>query len=155
MDGNTWLLFIIGFAVATVLFGLGIWLYPRLNSQKGTPQDEAIKAFLMPLIFDGICAAYRVSEMGVDVAGQRLRGLDKKKIADSVYSLLPAKIGSFDIAVVKQVVTQQQFEQLVQNAFEQFDSFYADHHNHFDELFQQWITANRPAAATAPSISSD
>jgi hypothetical protein len=93
----------------------------------------------------GISAAFRLSERSVEEAHQRIKGVDKKMIADSIYGMLPDKIGNFDISLVKRVVTQQRFEQLVQDAFDRFDRFFVEHQQHFDDLFEKWMGENAPA----------
>jgi len=103
----------------------------------------------LPIIYEAICAAYRVSEQALDEIGDRIRGLDKKGIADSVYAMLPDKIGGYDLTVVKAVIGQERFEQLVQDAFDRFDRFYKTHRDHFDEQFEKWKESQAPAPAEA------
>lgn len=146
MDQNAWLMFFVGIAVTSGLFALGVVLYPRLKrEQQGYPLEAAIEAALLPVIYDGICAAYRMSERSMDELRQRIKGADKKKIADSIYRMLPEQVGSFDLSLVKHVITQERFEQLVQDAFDRFDRFFVEHQAHFDQLFEQWKGENRPA----------
>ncbi len=145
MDQNAWIMLLVGIAVSCGLFALGVVLYPKLKAEKqGYPYEAEIEAALLPVIFQGICAAYRLSEQGVDDVHQRIQGADKKKIADSIYAMLPEKIGSFDLALVKRIVTPERFEQLVQNGFDSFDRFFIEHQTHFDELFNQWKAGNAP-----------
>ncbi|HET7089935.1 MAG TPA: hypothetical protein VFL17_14960, partial [Anaerolineae bacterium] len=99
-------------------------------------------AALLPIIFEGICTAYRLSERSVDEVRQRIKGADKKKIADSIYSLLPEKVGNFDLSLVKRIVPRERFEQLVQDAFDRFDRFFVEHQARFDELFEKWKVDN-------------
>ena len=74
--------------------------------------EAQIEAALLPLIFQGLCSAYRLSEKGVDEIHCRIKGVDKKNIAKTVYRMLPEKIGESDLSVVKTVVTQERFETL-------------------------------------------
>ncbi len=146
MDQNAWIMLLVGIAVSCGLFALGVVLYPKLKTEKqGYPYEAAIEAALLPVIFQGICAAYRLSEQSVDAVHQRIKGADKKKIADSIYAMLPDKIGDFELALVKRIVTPERFEQLVQNGFDSFDRFFVEHQKHFDELFEQWKVGNAPA----------
>ncbi|MCA1553480.1 MAG: hypothetical protein LC737_03790, partial [Chloroflexi bacterium] len=88
-----------------------------------------------------------------DQGFDRLKGADKKQLADSVYKLLPERVGDHDVTFVKTFVTQERFEALVQNAFDQFDQFYLTHHTHFDEEFHQWAAQNKPVIpSSATSI---
>lgn len=146
MDQNAWIMLFVGIAVSSGLFALGVVFYPKLKSEEqGYPMEAAIEAALLPIVFEGICAAYRMSEQGVDELHQRIKGADKKKIADSIYRMLPDKVGDYDLSLVKHLITQERFEQLAQDAFDRFDRFFVEHQAHFDELFEQWKGDNVPA----------
>ena len=146
MDQNAWIMLLVGIAISCGLFALGVVLYPKLKTEKqGYPYEAEIEAALLPIIFQGICAAYRLNEQSVDAVHQRIKGADKKKIADSIYAMLPDKIGNFELALVKRIVTPERFVQLVQNGFDSFDRFFVEHQQHFDELFEQWKAGNAPA----------
>jgi hypothetical protein len=146
MDQNAWIMLFVGIAVSSGLFALGVVLYPKLKQEtQGYPLEAAIEAALLPIIYEGICAAYRMSEKSVDEFRQRIKGADKKKIADSIYRMLPDKIGDYDLGLVKYLVAQERFEQLVQDAFDRFDRFFVEHETHFDELFEKWKADNAPA----------
>ena len=145
MDQQAWIMFFVGLALASSVLALGVIYYPRLKNQKqGYPFEAAIESALLPLVYDGICAAYRLSERSVDEIHQRIEGADKKKIADTIYSMLPEKIGDFELVLVKRVVTKERFEQLAQDAFDRFNRFFVEHQKHFDELFQKWASENPP-----------
>ena len=105
-------------------------------------EGSEIEATLLPIIFQGICSAYRLSEKSVDDIHQRIKGVDKKKIADSIYGMLPEKIGVFEVVLVKRIVSRERFEQLVQNAFDGSDRFFIEHQAHFDDLFEKWKASN-------------
>jgi hypothetical protein len=143
MDQNAWTMLLVGIAISSGLFALGVVLYPKLRTEKqGYPFEAEIEAALLPIIFNGICSAYRLSEQSVDNIHQRIRGADKKKIANSIYAMLPDDIGIFKVVLVKRIVSQERFEQLVQNVFDSSDRFFVEHQAHFDELFERWKTAN-------------
>ncbi len=126
-------------AIAGAIVALGVWLLPKLkNEEQGYPYEAEIEAVLVPLIFQGICSAYRVSEWGMEQVGQKMAGLDKKAIANAVYALLPDQIGKFPLYVVKRIVTPERFEQLVQNVFDQFDRHFATFEGKYGELFDEW-----------------
>ena len=145
MDQNAWIMFFVGIGVSAGLLALGVALYPKLRrEQQGYPMEAAIEAALLPVIFEGICAAYRMSEKGVDELHERIQGADKKKVADSIYRMLPDTVGNYDLSLVKSLVTEERFQQLVQDAFDRFDRFFVVHQAHFDELFEQWKAENAP-----------
>lgn len=145
MDQNAWIMLLVGIAITAALFAVGIVLYPKLKNEKqGYLFESAIEAALLPIIFQGVCAAYRLSEKNVDEARARLKGADKKKVADSIYRMLPDRVGQFELTLVKRVVTQERFETLVQNAFDNFDCFFVQHQKHFDDLFKKWSSENKP-----------
>lgn len=146
MDQNAVIMLFVGIAVTSGLFALGVVLYPRLKSERqGYPFEAAIEAVLLPVIFQGICSAYRLSERSVDEVHQRIQGADKKRIADSIYGLLPEKVGDFDLNLVKRIVSKERFEALVQDGFDRFDRFFVQHEARFDELFEKWRAANTAA----------
>src|ERR1044071_7581090 len=102
MDQNAWTMLLVGIAISASLFALGVVLYPRLKTERqGYPFEAEIEAALLPVIFQGICSAYRLSENSMDNIQQRIKGADKKKIADSIYAMLPDKIGVFEVILVK------------------------------------------------------
>jgi hypothetical protein len=134
------------FVAATVaLVSLGAWAYPKLRKEEqGYPTEAIIEAALLPWIYDGICAAYRLSELGVDEAHRRMAGADKKAIADSIYAMLPDEVGGFDITFIKRIVTKERFGELVQNTYDRFDTFFVEKRGHFDRLFDEWKEENAP-----------
>ena len=145
MDSNAWIMFFVGIAVTSGLFALGVVFYPKLKAERqGYPFEAAIEAALLPIIFQSICAAYRLSERSVDELHQRLQGADKKEIADSIYGMLPDKIGDFDLNLVKRIVPKERFEQLVQDTFDRFDRFFVQYQGHFDDLFEHWAADSQP-----------
>ena len=136
---NEWIWLFVGLATASGLFALLVVLYPKLKGEtQGYPLEAIIEPLLLPIIYQAICAAYRMSEQAIDDIGDRIRGMDKKAIADSVYAMLPDTIGGYDITVVKAAISQERFVQLVQDAFDRFDRFYKTHREHFDEQFKGW-----------------
>lgn len=146
MDQNAWIMLFVGIGTSAGLLALGVVLYPKLKrEEQGYPMEAAIEAALLPLIFEGICAAYRMSEKGVDELHQRIQGADKKKIADSIYRMLPDRVADYDLSLIKNVISEERFEQLVQDAFDRFDRFFVQHQAHFEELFEQWKAENAPA----------
>ena len=102
MDQNAFVMLMVGVAIASALFAVGVVVYPKLKSQRQNyPFEAEIEAALLPLIFNGLCAAYRLSEKGVDELHLRIKGMDKKNIALTVYRMLPQKVGEFDLSLVK------------------------------------------------------
>jgi len=145
---NEWIWLFVGLAAASGIFALLVVLYPKLKGEtQGYPLEAIIEPLLLPIIYEAICAAYRMSEQAMDEIGDRIKGLDKKAVADSVYAMLPDRIGDHDLTVVKAVVSQERFQQLVQDAFDRFDRFYKTHRGHFDEQFEKWRLAQAPAEA--------
>jgi hypothetical protein len=149
MEQNQWLTLFVGIALTSGLIALGVVLYSRFKGDgSGSVFEAAVEAALLPLIYQGICSAYRVNEMSLEQLKQKIQGADKKAIADSIYAMLPEKIGNFDLIIIKRIVPQQRFEQLVQNAFDRFDRFYVEHQKHFDDLFEKWKAENAAASLT-------
>lgn len=145
MDQQT-VVTLLAFVAATVaLVGLGVWAYPKLRKEKqGYPLEAEIEAALLPTLYQGILAAYRLSELGTDETHRRMEGADKKAIADSIYRLLPDQIGDFDLSLIKRLVPRARFEVLVQDAYDRFDLFFVERLGHFDRLFNEWKEESAP-----------
>lgn len=147
---NEWIWLFVGLATASGIFALLVVLYPKLKGEtQGYPLEALIEPLLLPIIYEAICAAYRMSEQAMDEMGGRIKGLDKKAISDSVYAMLPDRIGDYEITIVKSIISQDRFEQLVQDAFDRFDRFYKTHRGHFDDQFQKWQETQASASAEA------
>ena len=71
------------------------------------------EAALVPIIFEGISAAYCISEQGVDELHQRIQRADRKKIADGIYYMLSDQVGGYDLSLSKNLVSEERFQQLV------------------------------------------
>jgi hypothetical protein len=152
MDNQVLLGILVVVAVCAATFAAGVAFYPKLKSEKqGYPMEAAVEAALLPIIYQGICAAYRLALQGVDELKVTMDGLDRKEVADSLYKLLPDQVAGFDISLVKRFVSQERFQQLVQDAFDRFDRMYGEHKSHFDELFEAWKRENTPGA-TQPTF---
>jgi hypothetical protein len=61
--------------------------------------------------------------------------------------MLPEKVLNFDQHLIKRVVSQERFEELVQNAFDHFDRFFVGHQAHFENWFEEWKADEAPADA--------
>lgn len=154
MDQNQWLTFFVGIGVTSGLIALGVVFYTRLKEGgSGSPIEAAVEAALLPLIYQGICSAYRMNEMSLEQLKQTMQGANKKEIADSIYAMLPEKIGNYDLIIIKRLVTQERFEQLVQASFDRFDRCYVEHQKHFDDLFEKWKAENTTASLTTAGVS--
>jgi hypothetical protein len=56
--------------------------------------------------------------------------------------MLPDQVAGYDMSLIKNVVGEERFQQLVQDAF---DRFFVQHQAHFDGLFERWESENAPA----------
>jgi len=127
--------------------GLGVaaiaWLYPILkNQEQGYPHEAEIEAALLPYALKAIAIAYKMSEDAMDDIGERMRGLDKKAIADTLYELLPPVIGGIPVGIIKTFVSREKFEELVQKAFDGAMSLYELNQEKFAELYKEWLKDN-------------
>jgi len=140
-------LVILAAAAAVIAGGAALlpWLRNRRHAvpeQSGAgryPLEAEIEAALIPFVFTGICAAYRVSEWATDEIGHRLAGLDKKAIADQIYTLLPDRIGRFDLTLVKRLVPRERFAVLVQDVFDGLTCHWTQFQSHYAAAFQEWV----------------
>lgn len=140
---NEWVMLLVGIALSSGLFALGIVVFPKLAKQKqGYPLEAEIEAILLPYVFNAIAVAYKTSERAVDDVNQRIKGIDKAAIAREVYRMLPDQIGGHDLTLIKSVVGPERFAQLVQDAFDRFERFLIEHQSHFDELYEAWKKEN-------------
>jgi hypothetical protein len=56
--------------------------------------------------------------------------------------MLPDQVGDYDLSLIKNSISEERFQQLVQDAFDRFDRFFVQHQAHFDELFEAWKGEN-------------
>ncbi len=129
--------------------GLGVWLFPRLAREKqGYPFEAEVEAALLPVVFQGILAAYRTSERAMDEFATRIQGADKKNLADTIYNLIPDVIvvqgKAVPVGIVKSLVTKERFQEIVQTVFSEFDEQYTAHSERWDRLFDEWVLSNTP-----------
>jgi len=145
---STVVLNVTSLAVSTILSFViiiaGISLYRLLNKEdNGYIYEDEIEAALLPIIYQAIGAAYKTSEKAIDEIQERLDGVDKKKIADAVYEILPDYVGPFPLAIVKAIVSQSKFEVLVDLAFNGIDNLIEKNQTHFDDLYQEWVDESK------------
>jgi len=143
MEQATLITVLVVVAIGMSLVALGVAFYPKLKrEEQGYPLEAEVEAALLPVIFQGICSAYKLSEQAGDEVHGRLAGVDKKKVAASIYSMLPDQVDGYDLSLIKRLVPQERFEQLVQDGFDRFDRFFTEHRSHFARLFEAWKTEN-------------
>lgn len=140
---NEWVMLLVGVALSSGLFALGIVVFPKLAKEKqGYPLEAEIEAALLPYVFNAIAVAYKTSERAVDDVNQRIKGIDKAAIAREVYRMLPDQIAGYDLTLIKSLVGPERFAQLVQDAFDRFERFLIEHQSHFDDLYETWKKEN-------------
>lgn len=112
--------------VVTGAVYLARWLFGK---DQGYPKEEEIEAALRPFVYQAIMLAYKTSERLVDQNFERLRGLDKKVLADWAYNALPEVIYVkgfiIPIGLIKRLISQEDFAEMVQNSFDSFEGWYA------------------------------
>jgi xanthosine utilization system XapX-like protein len=136
----TALVAVIGLVGAYVGVRATAWL---LTKKQGYPGEQAVEAALYPYAYAAIVTAFKLSEVARDELGKHLEGLDKKALADSVYALLPEAIpvGGYlvPIGVVKGLVGREQWEAIVQNAFDELMRIYRQNGAVLDEWLRERI----------------
>ena len=138
-DGMSWWLT----ALISIVAGLGavaagVVVFNWWRNHNIVWLPDAVEDALRDFIYKAILAAYRLSEATLDEIGERLEGADKKAIADSFYRLISDQIAGFDVSLIKRLVPQERFEELVQQVFDEFYTFYVGATGHLDELFEGW-----------------
>lgn len=125
-----------------VLIVLGVVVWPRLRKKDlGLPHEEEIEAVLDRVIFYAVCAAYKMSEWSLFEVGSRLRGVDKKAIADATYDLLLAEPESFFAKVITQKYTRSEFSRMIEDRFDDFLIYFEKMHQGYIDAFEKWRTA--------------
>ncbi len=102
------------------------------------PAEKTADEILRPFLFYGICSAYRTAERAIYDGHPMMWGTDKRKIADSVYDALPAQIDGREASAIKSEVSREQFAEMVQRAFDEFDKFCKENQAFFDQQFETW-----------------
>ena len=139
-------LLLLGALFGGVFLALGIHFFPILKNRKqGYAYEAEIEKALLPFLFKAIASAYRLSEHSVDEIGERLAGIDKARFAVAVYHLLPDRIGRYPVGLIKKIVSEEVFGQLVQVAFEDFLEFYEERHDDFIQLWEEWAALEASA----------
>ena len=100
--------------------GFGLAKNPSWADNLNTVQDA-----VMPWILQGIIMAFKASEIHFDEtqadgSPERLGGNAKRKIAMSMYDMLPGQIGPFNIDTLKLngIITPEIFEGWIEHAYE-------------------------------------
>ena len=136
-------------AVLALVIG-GVLAYNWLKKAQDYPREAQVEAALLPILYAGICAAFKLANEGLDELEIEMDGVDKKAVADKVYAMLPDKIGDFDLTLVKSLVPPERFEQLVQDAYDRFDRFFENNRGQFDDLFAEWAADQAPPTDDNP-----
>lgn len=136
--GNWPLMAVAGTVVGLLLLVvLGVWGLPLLaKKRQGYPYEERVEPVLLPVLYQAICAAYKLSERAVDELGARMAGADKAAIARALYGELPDGL--------RGMVTQVEWAALVQSVFDGFLGFYEGVSGHLDEEFHTWVVSWGP-----------
>ena len=122
-----------------IFFGFGIWVVNRLaGTKQGYPLEAEIEAALLPFLLSGIALAYRTSEWAMDDIQTRMRGADKAALSNQIYEMLPDSVGGYDLDLVKQLVPPGRFAVLIQEAFDNMDTFTTHHRDEIDQLYEDW-----------------
>ncbi len=129
---------------ALALVAGGVLAVQWLKKPQDYPREAQVEAALLPVLYHAIFAAFKLSDEALDELGKAMDGIDKKAVADKIYAMLPDKIGDFDLGLVKSLVPQERFEQLVQDAYDRANTFYLSNREQFDKLFCDWLGDNAP-----------
>ncbi len=104
-------------AISTVAGGALVaalaWVYPVLKRKKqGYYLEGEIEAALLPVVYQAICAAFKISEASARKGGELLDGLEKKEVANMLYDVLRERLGSISVSQIKKLVSKEQFASL-------------------------------------------
>ncbi len=132
--------------VVPMLFGavvtlVGVIVLPVLkNKDQGYPGEREIESAVLPFAFQAICGAFKMSERAADELGETMDGIDKKKVADAAYDLLPDTLNGIPVGVIKLVISREKFAELVEDAYSYFKLFYDAQIGTYNRLFEEWKT---------------
>jgi hypothetical protein len=110
--------------------GLGLFVVLReargyIASLQGDPRWGPLADFLLPAIDQCIVAAFQAGEWAADEFGERLKGLDKKVLADALYGILPDEISIGPLKWNwKNYVSKEQFAIFVQKRFDELNALW-------------------------------
>lgn len=165
MDTNSLMFLFIGIAISAAIFALLVFLYPQMTERRAQkpaatapaaepaaetpaaapteavapkPAEKTNEQVLLPFLFYGICTAYRTAERAIFDGYPMMWGTDKKKLADSAYDVLPAEVDGRATSALKSEVSKEQFAEMVQRAFGEFDQFCKENQAFFDQQFETW-----------------
>ena len=134
------LVVLLAFIVGIVITAVGGWAYSFLRKPQGYPYESLIESAILPYVMHAILFAYRESERNMDAVGERLEGIDKRRIAGRIYDLLPdyLPVGGYavDIRFIKSIVSRELFERLVDRAFENFLHWYEKVYARYEEMLR-------------------
>ena len=134
-------------ALGAGVVALGAWAYPVLKNQKqGYWREDDIERVVLPYVYAAICAAYKLSERALEETGERMEGADKKIMADYAYGLLPDDLYGIN---VKKLVSQEQFENFVQENFDRAMYLYRANIDKYELLFERWKAESDSKPETA------
>jgi len=124
----------------TALALLVRWVF---REKQGYPREAEVEAALRPYVYRAIMLAYKTSERLVDQNMDRLRGLDKKALADWAYNALPENIYirgfPIPIGVLKKLISQESFAAMVQGIFDDFETWYASVYANWGREIEQLL----------------
>jgi len=119
-----------------LLAGYAVYTYipqilRRLDSDLPAREVESI---IRIWAMRAIIAGYKASEEALNTIDKKLSGADKKQIADSLYALIPDSIHGYDVSIVKRFIPKERFEVIVQDVYDEFDTFFDMHHEKFRQI---------------------
>lgn len=132
---NTW--YALGF---TALFFVMLFLLFRWMTGKnqGYPLEEEIENALQPYLHSLIVGAFEETFENLETIEEQIQALDKTALASRIYGLLPEQVGQYDTSFLKSVLTEEQFLELFNNAYESAKSYYVEYKGKFAALFNEW-----------------
>lgn len=138
----------LGLGISGLVVAIGAWLYPWLKwKRQGYPGEEQIEAALLPFMLEAICLAYRLSERALDETGERLHGVDKKRLADWLWNALPDEVviplGPFHYTFrPKEVLDKESWSEWVQWAMNKIITRYEMLIEGYEDAFLRWLVEN-------------
>jgi len=141
---NEYLVIAISVLIGAGIVSAGVLVYPILrNKVQGYPYETEIEKVLLPMIYQAICAAYKLSEESAKAGDELLDGVSKAAVVDCICDLLPTSIGGIPLGIIKTLVSRERFAQFVEQAYQNFDANYHAWLEDMDKAFEAWKEANQ------------
>jgi hypothetical protein len=107
----------------------------------GHPTYGQITEILLPVVDQAIVAAFKAAEFSLEEFGRKLRGLDKKTLANAIYAYIPDEIviGGVFKWHPKKWISEVDFEVFVQRRFDEMIALWTENSDQLLDLVREQL----------------